>query len=376
MPCWKACLALVSLVVGVGCARPPAEPWPKRVRQALLERRRDLPEDARADFEAGFANGATMVREALKAGVRPYRPMLNRAAPAPRWQGTRPAGVEIEPFQPTLEVDPGTGLILHAASGEKSSPFAQGQVDGFSWALAAIGQHLVHPVPVLGLPPTWIPWKSHQSGEDLTQGAWTVRLLWAPGQLSWRRKEHGFPDQRAWRPWEDPEPPSWVGLSEGAMWLETSHRQAIAMDLESGGILAVRPAVPHPAPEARDSDHQDILREFHSPEYQRGLEALRKAAEAGKSADLWALAEYLRGMGPQADREAYDWYLKAAEKGSPKAMLRVGVCLFHGQPIPADRTAARGWMERASQAGEPNAAVVIRMLFDEEKGPPPSAVVK
>jgi len=375
MSSWRAYFGVVGLIVGVDCARPQAKPWPQRIHQALLEHTQPLPEAARAEYEAGFANGATMVHEALKAGVRPYKPVLGIQAPGPRWLGPVPEGVTVETAKVSPEVDLASGLLLHPTGGENAS-FARGQVDGFSWALGAIGQTLVRPIQNLQMPSRWLSWKDHVAGEDLDQGTWSVRLLWTPGQLSWSRKERGFPSQRTWRAWDDPEPPSWVGLSEGVLWLETTRRQAIAMDIQSGGILAVRPAVLHPPSPSMESYDQETLREFQSPEFQQRLEALRKTAASGRVEDLLAVVEHLQGMGKEADLEAYDWSLKAAETGSSKAMLRVGVALFHGQPVPADRGAARRWMERAIQAGEPNAAAVLKMLFDDGKGAPPPEVEK
>jgi TPR repeat protein len=119
-----------------------------------------------------------------------------------------------------------------------------------------------------------------------------------------------------------------------------------------------------------------VIKEFHSPEFQRGLAALRKTAESGEVGDLLAVVDYLHGMGDEADREADAWYLKAAEKGSAKAMLHVGVSLFHGEYGPADKVAARQWMERAIQAGEPQAAAVMKLLFEGDASSQPVGAAK
>lgn len=378
MPYQKVCLGLCILLAAVACGRPRTEPWPQRVDQALAERLRGLPADARGDYQEGFSNGASMVHEALKAGVRPYRAVLDLPTTPSRFLGPVPEGVQVEASPLVPEVDRASGLLMRSASGAKNSFFAQGQVDGFDWALAAIGQSLVRPVPVLGMPSKWTSWKAHQGGEVLNAGAWTARILWAPGLLAWSRRERGFPSQRTWRAWEDTEAPRWVALGEGALWLETSGGQAIALDPESGGILETRPAAPHEPSreESWESYKQDVMKEFHSPEFQRRLVALRKAAESGKIPDLMAVVNHLHGMGAEADREAYDWNFKAAEKGSPEAMLRVGVCLFHGQPVPSDKVAARRWLERANQAGEPHAAEVLKMLFEGGNSAPPMETAK
>ncbi|HJW72014.1 MAG TPA: tetratricopeptide repeat protein [Geothrix sp.] len=334
----------------------------------MAERLQEVPEAARGEYGEGFTNGATMISEALKAGVRPFRPVLDMPAPPPRFLGSVPEGVQFEAARLAPEVDPATGFLL-VTSGARSAFFARGQVDGFDWALATIGQSLVRPIPHLVMPSRWISWKEHQEGHNLDFGAWSARVLWTPGQLAWSRKERGFPSQRTWRSWADADAPRWVALGERALWLETAGGQAIALDLESGGILGIRAAAAHEPSreESWESYNQDVIKEFHSPEFQGGLATLRTAAESGRIPDLLAVAEYLHGMGDEADREAYDWNLKAATKGNPEAMLKVGVCLFHGQPVPVDKVAARQWLERAKQAGEPHAAEIIQMLFEGGK---------
>jgi len=366
---WISGLVSLTMLAACGCAKRTADAWPDRLNTALVERMAAAVESERAEYEAGFSNGASMVHEALKAGVRPYRPVLNLPVAPPRGRGPSPEGVLVEAFTPSPEVDPASGLLLYPASAVKSEAFTRGQVEGFSWALSAIGQSLVHPIPAVVWPSTWQPFLKPLDGLDLDAGKKSVRILWAPGHLAWALKERGFPGQRTWRPWGDAEAPSWVGLSEQALWVESRDGQAIAMDMVSGGILQVRSAVPHDLPKTRDweSYQQEVLREFNAPEFQRGLEGLRKAAQSGQIADLLSLAKRLSGMGEQADREAFTWYLKAAEKGSPEAMLKVGVLLFHGQSTAEDKASARRWLERAIQAGQSDAPAVLNLLFQDSK---------
>ena len=272
-----------------------------------------------------------------------------------------------EDFKLSLEVDARSGLLMHPASGAKSSAFARGQVDGFDWALSAIGQSLVQPILEGGMPKRWVPWENLQDSQDLDLGLKVVQVLWAPGHLAWTWKERGFPERRNWRPWGDSEAPRWLALTERALWVESRSGQAIALDFESGGILCVKPAFPHELPPKTDWEtyRKSVVDEFNSSGFQTELGGLRKAAESENTPDLLALAERLSGMGEQADREAFTWYLKAAEKGSPEAMLRVGVLMFHGQSTPADKAGARLWLERAIKAGHPKASAVEEMLFRE-----------
>ncbi|GLH72316.1 hypothetical protein GETHLI_08180 [Geothrix limicola] len=362
---WKYAFVWM-LVLAVGCARRPADTWPLRLNAAMTERTESMPVHERAEYESGFKDGAAMVHLALKAGMRPFRPVLDVPVRPPRWRGAVPEGVQIEAFAPVPEIDAATGLLRYPANAVTSGAFARGQVDGFSWALAAIGQTLVHPVGDVVLPSEWQPFAKTREGQDLDAGRKTVRVLWAPGHLAWARKERGFPGLRTWRAWEDAVAPAWIGLTEQALWVESQSGHAVALDLESGGILKVLPAVHHePPPTERtlESYKEEVRREFNDPEFQRALTGLRKTAESGQVDDLLAVAERLSGMGEEAEREAYTWYLKAAEKGSPKAMLRVGVLLFHGQAVTGDRVASRAWLERAAQAGQPEAPDVLKMLF-------------
>ncbi len=362
---WRYPLVLM-LVLTVGCVKRPADTWPLRLNAALAGRTASVPDPERAEYESGFKDGAAMVHQALKAGMRPFKPVLDLPLPPPRWKGPIPEGVALDPFSPRPEVDTETGLLLYPASAATSSAFARGQVDGFSWALSAIGQSLVRPVLDVIPPAHWEPFIRPLDGQDLDAGKKAVRLLWAPGHLAWARKERGFPGQRTWRAWDDSAAPGWIGLTEQALWVESRGGLAVAMDLEFGGILRVQPAVHHdPPPLERtlESYREEVRREFKDPEFQRALADLRKAAESGKVDDLLAVAKRLSGMGDEAEREAYTWFLKAAEKGSPEGMLRVGVSLFHGQSVAGDKVASRTWLERASRAGQPEAPEVLKTLF-------------
>lgn len=361
--------AFLSLVSA--CSKSQTAPWPQRVQSALREQSAGLSETERADFEAGFTDGAAMVQEALKAGWRPYQPTLNLPAAKPRFIGPVPEGIEMPACIPQPEVDLATGLILHPTTDVKGPTFARGQVKGFTWALDAVGQSLVHPLPEPDWPRRWVSWQDFLKRPELDFESQTVRVFWAPGLLGWSLKERGFPSRRTWRDWVEVEVPRWVGLSKGALWVETQGGQAIALDLQSSGILRVRPAPVHLPSAAPDFEtfEEATQREFHSPAFQQALATLRKAAESGQVADLMALARKLRGMGEAADREAFTWYLQAAEKGDPDAMLEVGVQLFHGKATSEDQAAARTWLERAIQGGNPQAAAVRDTLFQTGNRP-------
>lgn len=354
-----------GLLLHPGCGRPRVDPWPGQLRQALQVQTASLPEADRADYAEGFANGASMVEKALKAGIRPYRPVPGADLPGMEGARALPPGAELSQGMPRVEVDRATGLVMFPATGATGGAYARGQAEGFTWALESIGQTLKRPIEDLSLPSRWVTWAAHQGGAPLQVGSTDVRLRRSPGLLAWSWKERGFPGQRSWRAWEGEQAPTWVGASAGAVWIESHEGQALAMDLVSGGILAVRQAPPHEPTQRTGMEAYTaaVARELASPEFQEELTRLRKTAESGAIGDLLAVAKKLSGMGEVADREAFGWFLKAAEKGSADAMLRVGVTLFHGGPVPADQDVAKRWLDRAIQAGHPMAAAVKATLF-------------
>lgn len=355
----------MGLVFLPGCRRPRVDPWPAQLRGAAQAQTAALSEADRADYEEGFVNGASMVEKALKAGIRPYRPVPGADLPGMDGAGPLPPGAQRSKGAPRVEVDLATGLVMVPATGATGGAYARGQAEGFTWALEFIGPALKRPVQEPSLPSHWVTWAAHQGGAPLQVGATDVRLRWSPGLLAWSWKERGFPAQRSWRAWEGEQAPAWVGTSAWAVWIETREGQAFALDLVSGGILGVRQAPPHEAPPwtGLEAYTASVAQELASPAFQADLVRLRKAAESGTIEDLLAVAKKLSGMGEAADREAFAWFLKAAEKGSAEAMLRVGVTLFHGGPVSADKDAAKGWLDRAIQAGHPMAAAVKATLF-------------
>jgi hypothetical protein len=360
--------ALASLVLVPACVRPQADPWPGQVQEALRSRASSLAAADRPSYEEGFANGASMVAKAVKAGLRPYRPLPDAELPTLDGSQGLPPGATSTADSLRAEVDLATGLVAFPAAGAAGSGYARGQADGFTWALDAVGRDLVRPRQEPRLPDRWTPWAAHQRDLPLQAGPQEVRFRWSPGLLAWTWKERGFPGRRTWRAWPGDQAPTWVGADAQAVWVEVVEGRAVALDLDSGGILAVRTAPPHAALRKTGLEAYEaaVAEEFASPAFQQELARLRQAAQSGSIEDLVAVAKKLGGMGPAADKEAFGWYLQAAEKGSPDAMLRVGVSLFHGGPVGADKAAAKGWLDRAARAGHPLAASVKATLFEGE----------
>jgi TPR repeat protein len=182
--------------------------------------------------------------------------------------------------------------------------------------------------------------------------------------MAWSWQERGFPAQRSWRPWGAPEAPAWAGLRDHTLWIELRGGRALALDPSTGGILQVRAAIPHARP--AKTDYQRALdedqAEWGDPNYQEALRRLEEKAASGALEDLLAALEHLRSMGPEAERRAFPWLLKAAETGHPRSMLQVGVAYFHGVVVKADPGAAERWLDRAARAGDPQAAEVKALL--------------
>lgn len=345
-----ACLLLLACA----CARPKA--WPEQVRAALP------PAHGDPDFEAGFRNGAGMVHEALKSGIRPFRPVVDRPAPPPRLLGPAPEGLEAP--GPLADLDLDTGLLVVSVAG--GGAFARGQVQGFDWALGAVGQGLVRPMARPVPPPDWSPWAEQLT---LAAGSRSLDLRWAPGLLAWSLAEAGFPPRRGWRPWSDPAPPAWAAFAGDVLWAETRGGQALSIDLASGGILEVRRGTAHASPGGYEAARAATEREFRSAAFQDELAGLRSRAAASGIPELLAVARRLGGMGEAAQAEACAWFRKAAERGDAMAMLEMGVRLHHGTGVPADRAASRLWLDRAVAAGLPEAAAVRTTLEQAPSGP-------
>jgi hypothetical protein len=359
----RAFAGATLLILLCACAKPRTVPWSEQVQGAARPLAGELTPAERKDFETGFANGASMVQQALRSGYRPYRPVAELPAAAPRLLGPVPADLAPVVVRPTPNVDPATGLLMFPADTFGSAAFGRGQAQGFDWALASIGQSLVKPVAKPQPPAEWMPWKDLQTG-NLDCGDLACSVKWAPGLLAWALDTRGFPQRRSWRPWAEPEAPAWAGLSQGSLWIETRDRQVFVIDLATSGILEVREAVSHPVPAWQAPENQvPADRAPDSPETLAELARLREAAGTGKPGDLIALGNLLAVLGSSGEQEAWTCYQRAAELGDADAMILLAVWLYHGRGVPEDRAAARLWVDRALRAGHPEAAAVLQQLF-------------
>ena len=67
-------------------------------------------------------------------------------------------------------------------------------------------------------------------------------------------------------------------------------------------------------------------------------------------------------------KEAYGWFLKAAEAGFVYAMSNVGVMLYSGTGCPKDEKKSRQWLEKAAAAGVAQAEKALHDFFAVDSG--------
>lgn len=332
----------------MACGRPHAEPtFEARLSSALAEGPRPV-----TAYAEGFRLGARMVDKALRDGRRPYLPSRQfRTTPLP--QGVLPEGVSLA-SDPAVELDPATGLEFMGL-GEGAAPdWAQGQVDGFRWALARVGSALVKPRSVPTPPSDPEAWVEVAAlghvtlvAQDRQAEAW-----WREGLLGWRVRVQGFAPTSHWRRWWPDLRPLRVALGDDALWVETG-RGLWALDLELGVIRAkVAGAAPRPAdPMAEDG-------KARAEAAARARPALLAKAAQG---DADAMVDL--GMDAEDLAEEVAWYRRAADAGSAEGMYHLAVCCFQGRGVAEDKAEARRWFQKAAQAGHAGAREALAGLF-------------
>lgn len=96
-------------------------------------------------------------------------------------------------------------------------------------------------------------------------------------------------------------------------------------------------------------------------------EDLEKAAESGDADAQYEIGLlYYYGDGVWDDlEEAYEWFLKSAKQGHPKAQYRVGgLCVYHF--VGADNQEDFNWFLKSAKQGYPNAQVEIGVHYSLE----------
>ena len=88
---------------------------------------------------------------------------------------------------------------------------------------------------------------------------------------------------------------------------------------------------------------------YYNEEPEKALENYLKAAKLGSSDAEHSLGEYYSDLDEPDYKEAFGWYLKAAEHGDTIAMCRVGEMYLEGKGVLKDCSAAVEWFEKPQQ---------------------------
>jgi hypothetical protein len=355
---------LVAPILLLGACRPPAQPAPDReasLEAAARAAAASTPAALRGDFTEGFRMGARMVWEATLRHRTPWLPRMGEAGPAPLPEAARAMGAVAEDPGPRIELDAATGFpirFLDPAAGG----FGPGEVAGFSWALAPVRQDLCRPTapPVFPEGEAWRTWQPQ--GNLLSTPGLEIRVHLVGNALLWAWEGDGFPPRHGWR-----RAPGWLvpralALRDRALWIATEAHGAVALDLETGLVTALRAGGPL-APESRDQTWEAGLKQEQTENLRERPQRLARA-ERGEPAAMLELA-----WAAEEPRERAAWFRKAAEAGDADGMYELGVLFYQGRGVTEDKQEARQWFERAARAGNAKAREVLAGLFKQPGTP-------
>jgi predicted Zn-dependent protease len=106
-----------------------------------------------------------------------------------------------------------------------------------------------------------------------------------------------------------------------------------------------------------------LLFELSPPNYDEGMEWLRKAAEQGNDEIQQQYASNLLSLQrPDAGPEAARWFSRSAEQGNTRAQFRLGKLLYEGKLVPGDKIAAYKWITLAAESGSKEAKRLLREM--------------
>jgi len=111
--------------------------------------------------------------------------------------------------------------------------------------------------------------------------------------------------------------------------------------------------------------------ESRPPDFDHGMEWLRKAAEQGDDEVQQNYARNLVGLrGAAGAQEALLWYTRSATQGNREAQFHLGILLYEGKFVPRDELTACQWALLAAANGHAEARDLVRemeLFLDKSK---------
>ena len=312
--------ALAMLMAALACKPPVLDPA-KAASRASLARA----EPEREAYRAGFLEGAAMPPAAARVHLRPVEPSFAPSAD---------------------ELDGATGLLRWDLSAARNEPRKQGLVDGFAWAQAREASR-PNPVPAPPTADAFDAWTGNTL--QLRDGGWSVRVDASGSVLLWSSRYEGFAPIPGWRDVSELGPLKGVSLASRTLWIDGA-RGLWALDLETS---------------ARRSAGPSVELAVAAPQPENGGLDLRALAEKGDVRAMIVMGEHAEQNGTY--EEALGWYRRAAERQDAKAMEHLALMAALGRGGPADKAAAKRWLEQAEAAGDKDAAGLIQALEHPER---------
>ena len=103
------------------------------------------------------------------------------------------------------------------------------------------------------------------------------------------------------------------------------------------------------------------------------LSDVQRRANAGEVEAEYILGAAYRSGGPlleQNDREAVNWFRKAADQAFPKAQTQLGYAYATGKGVSQDFRESFRWYSKAAQQGDPNAEYELGLFYLLGRGVP------
>lgn len=116
-------------------------------------------------------------------------------------------------------------------------------------------------------------------------------------------------------------------------------------------------AVPGFALAGPEEDYQAGLKAFNEDDQVVAMEMLGKASEAGHAQAMVLLGDLLDRA--ERNEDAVKWYRAAANQGDLEGMINLALMYANGEGIAKDDGQAMAWLEKAAEKGSPRAMLII-----------------